>query len=273
MTIIPADWAAAIDRYLGVQRAGGSPTQTLSTRRQHLQHLARHVGVGPWQMTSEILTGWCGEQTWAPSTRRSRRTTFQSFYRWAREEKLVKPDPAKNLPRVKPTPPKPRPTPEPVYLEALIRASDVETIWLELAADHGMRRGEIACVHSRDVFADLIGHSIVVHGKGNKDRIVPLTPRTARRLLELGEGYAFPGDESGHISARWLGKKINRLLPDAWTIHSLRHRFANRTVRAVGGDLFVTQELLGHASPATTRMYVEVDRTQMRVALLAAAAH
>jgi len=37
------------------------------------------------------------------------------------------------------------------------------------------------------------------------------------------------------------------------------------------GDLFTTQDALGHASPATTRMYVQVDRSMMRVALLAAA--
>lgn len=266
---ISGDWAHAIDDYLTGQRAGGSPGTTLATRRQHLQHYARRIGLPPYQVGPDALVGWCGAQDWAPSTRRSRRTTLQSFYRWAQQTGRISVDPSTVLPRVKPTPPKPRPCPDAVYLGALVRAGEVETIWLELAADHGMRRAEIACVHADDIITDLVGWSLLVHGKGNKDRVLPMTDRTARRLLALPYGYAFPGDEDGHLSARWLGKRVNRLLDGAWTVHSLRHRFANRTVRV--GDLFTTQELLGHASPATTRMYVEVDRTQMRAALLAAA--
>jgi integrase/recombinase XerC len=80
----------------------------------------------------------------------------------------------------------------------------------------------------------------------------------------------FPGDDEGHLSPRWLGKKANRLLPDHWTIHSLRHRFANRAIEATG-DLSIVQDLLEHASPATTRVYVVVNRSNMCPAVRAAA--
>ncbi|MDQ2740537.1 MAG: site-specific integrase, partial [Actinomycetota bacterium] len=45
--------------------------------------------------------------------------------------------------------------------------------------------------------------------------------------------------------------------PDQWTMHSLRHRFASRAY-AVDRDVLTVQDLLGHASPATTQRYVQL---------------
>ncbi|WP_419817020.1 tyrosine-type recombinase/integrase [Glaciibacter flavus] len=134
---------------------------------------------------------------------------------------------------------------------------------LRLAHDAGLRRREIALVHSDDVFEDLHGWSLRVHGKGNKERDVPLTPRLAFELRALPYGWAFPGAIDGHLSPRRVGELAVDVLPSPWTIHTLRHSFATR---AYGheSDLFVVQELLGHASPATTRVYVQVQSSKLR---------
>lgn len=81
----------------------------------------------------------------------------------------------------------------------------------------------------------------------------------------------FPGDDDGHLSARWVGKLAVNVLPAPWTIHTLRHSFASRAY-AVEHDLFVVQDLLGHASPATTRVYVAIQDGRHRATVLAASA-
>ena len=141
---------------------------------------------------------------------------------------------------------------------------------LRLAAELGLRRAEVAVTHSRDIFEDLGGHSLTAHGKGSKDRDVPLPPGLAAQLLAMPYGYLFPGNDGGHLSPRWVGKLVTLLLPDGLTMHTLRHRFATRAY-AVDRDVFVVQELLGHASPATTRRYVQVPRAGLRRTVLAAA--
>lgn len=260
---ITQNWCEAIDSYLAAQRAAGYPSTTQYTRRQHLQHLARHIGLEYQDIQHEQLVQWCSDQQWSPSTRRSRRTTFQGFFAWAKHTKRRKGDPARDLRRVRQPKPSPRPIPGRVYHEALMLADELERIWLELAHDLGLRRGELALVHHDDLVADLVGWSLVVHGKGAKDRLLPLTDRQAVMLLEATEdGWLCPGDDAGHISPRWLGKRVNTLLEGRWTIHACRHA-AGTKFNAHGG-LLVAQQLLGHASVATTEVYCALPLQALR---------
>ncbi len=262
-TITPL-WAATIAAFLAAQRAAGLPSTTCYTRRQHLEHLARRIGVdSPWDVTAAQLVTWAGEQTWARETRRGRRSTFRAFWLWGVESGQTTINAALALPKVKPSPPAPHPCPDTVFQVALRRGDERERLMLRLAADCGMRRGEIAVAHTDDVFEDLLGFTLRVHGKGGKARTVPLPRGLAVTLRSQPYGYLFPGDEDGHLSPRWVGKLIGRLLEGDWTIHSLRHRFATRAHR-VNGDLALVQDLLGHASPATTRLYVAVDDADKR---------
>lgn len=262
-------WAVAIDDYLASQTAAGYPSTTIKTRREHLQYFARRTAESPWQITADQLVRWAAAQDWSPSTRRSRRTSLQSFYQWAMRAGRRPDDPSTALRKVKQPRPSPRPMPLRVYDEALMRADVDERLAMELAWDHGMRRGEIAVVHSRDLVEDLFGYSLVVHGKGNIDRVVPLTPRMARKLLDRGAGYIFPGRINGHVSAEWLGKQVNACFEGAWTIHSCRHAAGTRWNRK--GGLLVAQKLLGHASVATTQVYCAVADDELRETLLATA--
>jgi len=67
----------------------------------------------------------------------------------------------------------------------------------------------------------------------------------------------------------WLGKLIARYLPDGWTPHKLRHRFAT-VAYGDAHDLRAVQQLLGHASVATTQVYVAVRGDAVTTAASAA---
>lgn len=260
------EWITAIEGFLAHDRAGGKRTTTNNARRQHLQHLARRVTVGPWAVTTDILMDYLAAQEWALETRRGRRTSIDRFYRWGLYRGFVVLNPTEPVPKVRMAQATPRPAPDRAYHEALMRAAPRETLMLRLAAEVGMRRSEVAVAHSRDIMDDLVSRSLIVHGKGGKTRILPLPGSLARALIGLGEGYFFPGDDDGHLSPRYVGKLIRDLLPDQWTMHTLRHRFATR-LYAHTRDMYGVQDSLGHASPATTRRYVQWGAERMRAAI------
>jgi integrase/recombinase XerC len=120
------------------------------------------------------------------------------------------------------------------------------------------------------------GDVIVVTGKGNKTRMVPVLPQ----VLALIEQYVslcpydlphdkplFVGARGGPLSPRIIQLVMERLrgalsLPDTATPHALRHSFATHLLTR-GGDLRAIQELLGHASLSTTQIYTAVDADRL----------
>jgi integrase/recombinase XerC len=260
-------WHDTITEYLAAQAAAGRPRTTRTTRRQHLEHLARRVDVGPWALTPTALSSYLAGQAWARETLRGRRTTLTSFYGWGVATGRTDADPTVGLEPIRPGQPRPRPVPDDVYLEALWRADETERLWIDLAAEHGLRRAEIACIHSRDLTPTLLGIDLLVHGKGGKLRTVPLTRAMAGALVERGAGYLFPGDDGGHVSPRWLGTRVNRLLSGDWTIHKLRHRAATRFWAASGGDPYAVADLMGWASLAMVRTYVALPSDRLRAVI------
>jgi integrase/recombinase XerC len=264
--MLNTEWCEAIEGFLAHERAGGKRSTTNGARRQHLQHLARRVTVGPWGVTADVLFDYLSKQDWSTETRRGRRNTFIRFYVWAQWRGFVVVNPAETLPKIKMNAGRARPAPDRAYHEALMAARPREKLMLRLAAEVGMRRGEVAVVHSKDLMEDLVGHSLIVHGKGGKQRVVPLPQSLGRALAHAEPGYLFPGHDDGHLSPRYVGKLIRDLLPGDWTMHTLRHRFGTRAY-ALTSDLLLVQEMLGHASPTTTRRYVQYDRDRMRAAV------
>lgn len=267
----PGAWQPLIDGFLTTSQAGGAPATTLNTRRQHLAHMARRIGLEPAEVDGTVLVEWVAAQDWKRETRRGRRSTFRAFWSWAVEAGRLDEDAAASLPVVSASPPAPRPMPAAVLEVALARATPRERLILELATQAGLRRAEIAQCHTSDVLPDLLGYSLLVHGKGGRDRVVPLNAGLAASLRERPAGWVFPGRDRGHLSAEYVGKLAARLLPGAWTLHAGRHRFATLAHRE-SGDLLVVQDLLGHASPMTTRAYVAPDTTRARSVVDAIAA-
>ncbi|MFD2674982.1 tyrosine-type recombinase/integrase [Gulosibacter bifidus] len=171
---------------------------------------------------------------------------------------------------MRPTLPAPRPLPTAALDAAILRADARTQLILRLACDLGLRRAEIAKIHRDDVIDDLVGYSLRVRGKGERVRILPLPTSLARVILDA-EGFLFPGRDDGHLSARWVGKLAANALPGAWSLHAGRHRFATLAHRQCG-DLLVVQDLLGHASPVTTRVYIAPDATKARTVIESLAA-
>lgn len=260
---IPAQWEIVVDRYLGYLRVCGRPRETIRTRREHLHFLARTIGLPPNEVNVNDLLQWCSERDWAPETRRGRYNTFRMFWRWAAEYTDLN-DIADCLPTIRQTKGLANPVPDDEYSAALAAADDRTRRILRLGAEYGLRRREITLVQiPTDLVRDLVGWSLIVHGKGNKDRLVPLEDDMAYELLSLEAGYMLPGNVEGHLSIAYVGRLASRALPGVWTLHKLRHRFATKGYRATG-DLYGLQLLLGHASSDTTVGYILPGVDQLR---------
>lgn len=272
------EWSSLIGAYLVYLSAIGRPQTTIKLRRDQLRHLARSTNIAPTAITHDDLVSWFGIQQWKLETRRSYRSGIRGFFAWATETRHISIDPAKGLKQVKRDRPVPRPAPDMVWTAARLAADARVTLMLRLAGEAGLRRAEVAAVHTRDLRRGPDGAQLLVHGKGSRERVVPISAELAD-LIERGaaghtggasaNGWLFPGQDHGHLSPAWVGTMCSRVMPDVWSMHALRHRFATRAYRGTR-NLRAVQGLLGHSSVAVTERYTAVDDNEMRDAMMAA---
>lgn len=248
-----------------LQAARRSPS-TIRLRRLQLMRIGADLGHPPDRVTTRELVDWMAARTsWSRGTLRSHRAALTGLYGYAATVGWIPVDPTLGLPSVAAERHLPRPAPEDV-VRAGLTLTDRVGLMVDLAARHGLRRAEVAGVHTRHVVLAVDGSwMLLVRGKGDRARQVPLQPDTAVRLRALPDGWVFPGGVNGHLSPDWVGRLVSEALPGAWTAHTLRHRFGTRAY-AGSQDLVAVQELLGHVSIATTRGYVAVDWDAMRSA-------
>lgn len=265
----PTTWAEPIRLFLTNLRLSGAPRPTITLRSYHLRRFAIDCGTEPWTVTATHLLDHLERHDWSPSTVKTFRSTMREFYRWAILHDHTDRNPADKLPRIRVAAGTPRPASEASLQEAYERADARTRLMIRLAAEAGLRCREIALVHHDDLTQDLLGWTLTVHGKGDKTRQVPISDDLAADLLP-STGYVFEGLIDGHLSAHYISKCISRALPGA-TAHQLRHRFATRAYQLGGRDIRAVQELLGHASVATTQVYTAVEHEALRRAALSAA--
>ncbi len=264
----PVPWRKSIEGWTDTLRAAGLSAQTIKSRRYKMVHLAALLmPSGPKDVTTEQIVQAFARQQWKPETRKAYRNTISSFFRWLHKSGRRSDDPSLDVPRVKKPHAHPRPCPDRYIAAAMEKATSSEKLMIRLGAECGLRRGEIARVHSDDVVADSAGRSLIVRGKGDKQRIVPLPDDLAGIIMDA-RGYLFPGRFVGHVEESYIGDHISRLLPDGYAAHTLRHRFAT-TAYAATHDLFVVAELLGHESVETTEHYVAMPDGRLREATAA----
>ena len=264
----PVPWRKSINGWTDTLRAAGLSAQTIKSRRYKMVHLATLLmPSGPEDVTTEQIVQAFARQQWKPGTRKAYRNTISSFFRWLHKSGRRSDDPSLDVPRVKKPHAHPRPCPDRYIAAAMKMATTSERLMIRLGAECGLRRGEIARVHSDDVVADSAGRSLIVRGKGDKQRIVPLPDDLAGIIMDA-RGYLFPGRFGGHVEESYIGDHISRLLPDGYAAHTLRHRFAT-TAYAATHDLFVVAELLGHESVETTEHYVAMPDGRLREAMAA----
>ena len=143
---------------------------------------------------------------------------------------------------------------------------------LETLYGSGLRVSELCRLDVDDV--DLRHGSVVVWGKGGKQRKVPLGDVAAASLrawravrtdvVSTDAGPALFGNERGHrLTPRDVRRIVDRRSPTATHPHALRHSFATHLLDG-GADLRVVQELLGHADVATTQRYTHVSNERLR---------
>lgn len=264
----PVPWRRSIEGWTDTLKAAGLSAQTIKSRRYKMVHLAALLmPSGPEDVTTEQIVQVFARQQWKPETRKAYRNTISSFFRWLHKSGRRSDDPSLDVPRVKKPHAHPRPCPDRYIAAAMEMATTSERLMIRLGAECGLRRGEIARVHSDDVVADNAGRSLIVRGKGDKQRIVPLPDDLAGIIMDA-RGYLFPGRFGGHVEESYIGDHISRLLPDGYAAHTLRHRFAT-TAYAATHDLFVVAELLGHESVETTEHYVAMPDGCLREATAA----
>ena len=132
--------------------------------------LAAAMGITPASLSQKFV----GKTfDWKPETRKGYRNTIAGFYRWFYETGRRGDNPTAKVPKVKKPQAHPHPCPDKYILMALGKATEDERRMIRLAAECGLRRSEIAAVNSDDVMDDLLGKSLIVRGKGDKQRIVP----------------------------------------------------------------------------------------------------
>lgn len=168
--------------------------------------------------------------------------------------------------------------------DADIRAGDTRDPWIwardaavmALLYGSGLRISEALGLIRRDVPLPGQGDVIMVTGKGNKTRMVPVLQNVLALVQDYvamcphtitPDGPIFVGARGGPLSPRIIQLTMERLrgalgLPDSATPHALRHSFATHLLTR-GGDLRSIQELLGHSSLSTTQIYTGVDADRL----------
>lgn len=252
--------------------------------------LAGHGGgaVGPETLAGLAigdLRAWLAQRHaagHAPSSTARAVSAVKAFERWSARRGAWRNSALAALRAPKSPRPLPRPlgeddaratleTVEAVAEEPWIAARD--TAVLALLYGSGLRIGE-ALALDRAVLP--LGDTLRIVGKGRKQRAVPLLApvraavETYLRLCPFTGGPRAPlffGARGGRLRAEIVQLAMRRLraalgLPEHATPHALRHSFATHLLSA-GADLRAIQELLGHASLATTQRYTAVDAARM----------
>ena len=260
-------WELLIVGYVGYLSAIGRPPTTIGLRGMQLRHIARLLGKQPSSVTRQDLLDVFAAQAWKPETRKSYRNGLRAFFGWAHAAGHIDTDPAALIPAIAVPRASAKPCREATYRRALANAAPREKLMMRLAAEAGLRRAEIAQVHTRDVRRTASGPSLLVHGKGSHERVVPINDGLAG-LLEQASGWVFPSRKGGHLSVRTVGMNCSALLGEGATLHMLRHMFATNVYRN-SRNLHAVQKLLGHSSLAITERYLECTEDELRAAMMA----
>lgn len=293
--MIAAAQSEALAGWLDHERAlNGAAANTLRAYQadvlDYLGFLAGYhggaAGLGPLgRVTLSDLRGWMaaarGRGLSARSLARSL-SAVKSFTRWLADREGFDPSAvlAARAPRFQPK--LPRPLAEDAARAVIARVevqSDVPWIAardgavVTLLYGCGLRISEALALRGRDAPLPQV---LRVIGKGGKERLVPVIGAARAAVAAylaalpqppLPEGPLFIGARGGRLSPRLIQKVMEQArhqlgLPATATPHALRHSFATHLMEA-GGDLRAIQELLGHASLATTQAYTAVDTAHL----------
>ncbi|MBA3486243.1 MAG: tyrosine recombinase [Lysobacter sp.] len=275
------DDRALVDRFLDMLASeAGASRHTLSAYQSDLSAAAAVVpslGEASMDELGRLAPAW---SDLASATLARRSAALRRFYGFLQEEGFRADNPAAALPRPRQVRPLPRIL-DSDDIDAMFRAAEGKAasdepgalrnlVLLELLYGSGLRASELVSLPRR-AFRE--GQPfLILRGKGDKERLVPISSRAAdaveRWSAQLADGpWLFPS-RSGHISRvrlfqimRGLAEQAE-IAPERVSPHVLRHAFATHLL-AGGADLRALQTLLGHADIATTQIYTHVDSERL----------
>lgn len=250
----------------------GRSKNTLQSYANDLRHANDTISGGLINATASDIQRYLSELKEKPSSIARKASALRGFYKFLMLEHIIKTNPATELELPKQTKPLPKllTTNE---IELLISsAGDIRTsvrlrAMIELLYASGLRVSELC---ELPITANL-GDRLLIHGKGAKERIVPMHESAQHALhkwLELRNNneskYVFPSNSaSGHITRDGFFKILKKCAilagidPNRVTPHVLRHSFASHLL-AHGANLRAIQTLLGHEDISTTQIYTHV---------------
>lgn len=289
------DWLAQLAAVRGV-----APATVTAYRRDvsgYLGFLAGHWG-GPAGLaalgrvgTGDLRAWMAQERSRGLSARSLSRalSAVKSFHSWLAEAHGLETSAvtATRGPRAKARLPRPV---APDAARALIAAVEAQSLEPWMAARDlavvtllygcGLRISEALSLRQSDApLPDMLR----IRGKGGRERLVPVLPVAAQAVEEYRHRLPyeaapaaplFLGARGGALNQRHVQRvtaaaRMQLGLPPTATPHALRHSFATHLLEA-GGDLRTIQELLGHATLATTQVYTGVDQARLMEAYAAA---
>lgn len=264
---------------LDQKRRGLSPNTILLRHRQFDLYLRE---VGPIEHATETsVQEWLDGRKISDKTRSCYLTTFSAFFKWAVKKDLLPFNPIDKIDRPKVHAGMPNPIPEKDLKRAIANCpSSMLKCWIVLEAYGGLRCQEVAYLDHDDIQRDTrydkdgniksYGRIHIRHGKGNRERYVPLV----KPILDVLDAHEFPA-ETGRLwpQARpsSVSQRINRYyhgMGIKHTAHKNRHRAGTQMYRTSGESLLVVQAFLGHADPKTSAIYAAVDDESMTTAAM-----
>ena len=209
-------------------------------------------------------------------------SALKSFFRFLIKNNKIKESSVFNLKSPKLKKSLPRPINADLAIQVIKQAEEIEDEkWIGLRNKAilillygcGLRISEALSLNYDDVQNE---DHILIKGKGEKERIVPMMPYIKKGIenyleacpKEIISGEAlFIGKRFSRLSPRIIQYALEKIrtalsLPETATPHALRHSFATHLLDS-GGDLRTIQELLGHSSLSTTQKYTKVETSKL----------
>ena len=208
-------------------------------------------------------------------------STLRTFYKFCLRENLIEKTPMAGIKALK----------QPKALVKFVTETDINKVsygddadfahlrdhlLFELLYQTGMRQAELRGLRDADI--DKMGMEVKIHGKRNKDRLVPLSLQMVQLItkyqtlrdatFEAKADRLLLNDRGGEMTPTYVYNKVHRMLEGVTTLkqkspHVLRHTFATHLLDE-GASLVAIQKLLGHQDLATTQVYAHNTIEQLK---------
>lgn len=258
-----------IDRHLKALRAAGLAQSTIDAREELLRRLDRQLPYGIEEATEEELQEWLGKRGWATKTRETYWCHLVAFFRErtsGHSKYHLDYDPSAGLPRPRVGKRLPRVATDDQLARVLDNLTRPVLRAVILAAGVGMRAGEVADAEREHITR----HRVLIHGKGDKMRTVPVPPEVWQEVASCPAGRLVTDEKGQPVTAKWVTRRVSDALTSIGeprlTLHFFRGCYATRLRRA-GVDTSAIARLLGHSSVATTQKYIELVDADLDLAV------